>query len=466
MTRVWQNRAHHDSRTPGPIRLHLRWTERSGTTSAGRWQVTTLEPPTSMTNWEHPPGLVTSGEVGRLPATGELDISFTPQAPGLPGRPSRPVPRAAPSRFYVRIVGLDGQGHPSGRPSNPIFVDWTPPATFEGKILTPEQVRKAAEEAAKKAAAAAPARMSLTFEPYREEAGDAHYRYVVTRDNPMMGWKKGMKIKLKPKSGNWLDDVGDALGDAASFVEDSANWVSHGWKDVKAFAVDAVADRIPGCDATCRMGLAAGLDAGLAAMGVPPSVPNFDQLAQAGKGYLVQTLAQQASETTGYPVPPQAVEAIVDRMYQAAKERADGSGSSGGLRPDPDFMSRPAMARVSIVSQSATELRDLVLIVEFHRLYYIKRVPLPPIAPRGQLSVPIVLDPPAWEAWKSPLTEERRRSGSHVMVSGDDLIRAWRTSHDHEKNTLAASLTRTGDPASRMLAFTSATFVAAAGYAG
>jgi hypothetical protein len=482
MTRIWQNRAHRDSRTPGPITLHLRWTERSGTTTAGRWQVTTLEPPISMADWEHPPGLVASGDVGKLPDTGEFDISFTPQAPGVPGRQghrlSRPAPSGgpemariaraiiapllSPSRFHVRIVGLDSQGHPSGPPSNPIFVDWTPPATFEGKIPTPEQARKAAEEAAKKAAAAAPARMSLTFQPFRDEASDAHYRYVVTQD--FMSWRKGQKIKLEPKSDSWLDDVADALGDVGDFVTDSVNWVSNAWKDIKAFAVDAVADRIPGCDATCRMGLAAGLDAGLAAMGIPPTLPNFDQLAQSGKGYLVQTLAEQASEATGAPVPPEAVEAVVDRMYKAAKENADGSGSGGWLRPDPDFMYRPPIAHVQVVSQSATQLRDLVLIVEFYRLYYIKRVPLPPIAPGAQLSVPVVLNPPAWDAWLSTLTEERRRAGSHVMVSGGDLIHAWRTSHDHDRNILTATLTRTSDPAWRTLAFTSASFVAAAGH--
>jgi hypothetical protein len=468
MTRVWQNRAYRDSRTHGTVSLHLRWTERSGTTTAGRWQVTTLAPPNSLTDWEHPPGLVASGEVGRIPDTGELDITFTPQAAGLRGRDARPAPRASPTRFYVRIVGLDRQGHPSGPPSNSICVDWTPPAGFEGKIPTPEQERQAAEEAAKKKAAAAPARMSLSFEPFQEEKPEAHYHYVVTRDFPLMGMKKGEKITVKPKSNNWLDDVGDALGDAASFVEDSVNWVSHAWTDIKAFAVDAVADRIPGCDARCRMGLEAGLNAGLAAMGVPPSLPNFDQLAQAGKGYLVQTLAEEASRRSGVPIPPEAAEAIVDRMYEAAKKSADGSGSGGGwLRPDPDFMYRPPMARVTIISQSATELRDLVLVVEFHRLYYSKQVPLPPITPGAQLSVPVVLEPPPGsDLWLPTLTEERRRSGSHVVVSDDDLIRAWRTSHDHDRNTLTAGLTRMGHPAWRTLAFASATFVAAAGYSG
>jgi hypothetical protein len=441
--------------------------------------VTTLEPPSSITDWEHPPGLIASGDVGRLPQTGEFDISFTPQAAGeqprrlahseLSGRSeaSRIAPPTvialllSPNRFYVRIVGLDAQGNPGGPPSNAIFVDWTPPPKFDVKIPSQEEIRKAAEEAAKKAAAAAPARITFTFEPFRKEAGDAHYRYVVTRD--FFTWKKGQKIKLKPKSDNWLDDVGDALGDVGDFVTDSVNWVSHAWKDIKAFAVDAVADRIPGCGAECRMGLAAGLDAGLAAMGVPPSIPNFDQLAQAGKGYLVQTLADQAA-AAGYPVPPEAIDEVVDRMYKAAKEHADGSGSGGWLRPDPDFMARPAMARVNLISQSGTELRGLDLIVEFYRLYYTKRVPLPAIPPGGHLSVPVVLDPPAWDAWLSTLTQERRESGSHVMVSGSDLIRAWWTSYENEKNMFSALLVRAGEPSWRQLVAHNVTFVAAAGY--
>jgi len=373
-------------------------------------------------------------------------------------------PMLDPNRFFIRVVGLDAAGRPAGPPSTPIVLDWTLPSTFEGKIPTAEQVRKQAAEAAKKVAAARPARLSLSFEPTREAAGDAHYRYVVTQD--FMAWKKGQKIKLKPKSDSWLDDVGDALGDAADFVEDSVNWVSNGWKDIKAFAIDAVADQIPGCAAACRMGLAAGLDAGLAAMGVPPSIPNFDQLAQAGKGYLVQTLAEQATEATGAPVPPEAVEAVVDRVYEAAKKHADGGGSRGAgwLRPDPDFMYRPPIATITITSQSTTVVPPSTLVVEFHRLYYIKAVPLPPIPPGGRLDVPVVLDPPAWDAWLPTISEERRKAGSHVLVSMSDLVEAWAASYRGERNTLSAGLTKVGDPTWRTIAYTSASFVAADGY--
>jgi hypothetical protein len=477
---VWQTLAWRDQGAQGPITVHLRWTERSAATAKGRWQVTMLEPPASITNWEHPPGLVASGEVGQLPATGELDVSFAPTVPGPEGQrleqggqsPDAPrmariaravlgAPLLEPRRFFVRIVGLDGQGKPAGPPSNAIIIDWTPPLK---KFWSPEEIQKLNEERQKLEAAAVRARLSLTsFEPYQAEKPDAHYHYIVTRDVKLLWttYKKGQEITLKPKKKNWLDDVGDALGDAASFIQDSVNWVSHGWKDIKAFAIDTVADRIPGCETTCRTGLAAGLDAGLAAMGMPPSIPNFDQLAQAGKGYLVQTLAEQASETVGYQVPPQAVEAVVDRMYAAASEHADGAHSGGWLRPDPDFMYKPPIAQVRVVSQSASVLRDLVLTVVFYRLYYGKAVPLPPIAPGGTIDVPIVLDQPMFEEWAWSLARE------HGMAAQleSNVHSAWQNSHDHEKNTLIVMLTKNGEPG-RTLVSTCPTFVAAEGFSG
>jgi hypothetical protein len=316
----------------------------------------------------------------------------------------------------------------------------------------------------KKAAANAPARLSLTFEPFHGEKQGAHYHYIVTRD--CMFGLKGDEIVLKPKSDDWLDDVGDAFGDLGDALGDSVNWVSNAWDDVKAFAVDTVADRLPGCNDKCRMALAAGLEAGLAAMGVPPSIPNFDQLSQAGKGYLVQTLAEQASQSTGVPVPPEAVEAVVDRMYEEAEKHANGSGSGSCLRPNPAFMPRPAIARVTITSQSAKEVRDLNLSVDFYRLYSVKRLPLPPIPPGGQLTVPVVLDPPSHQAIRWEIEAERRRKGSHAFVNEGEVGIAWRTSHDQGRNSLHAYISRASDASWGQLAGTIATFVAAEGYGG
>jgi hypothetical protein len=105
-------------------------------------------------------------------------------------------------------------------------------------------------------------------------------------------------------------------------------------------------------------------------------------------------------------------------------------------------------------------LRDLVVSVGFGRLYYGKLVPLPPLAPGATIDVPIVLDPPAFDEWAWALARE------HGMVARleSDVRTAWQKSHDHEKNTLTAILTKKGQ--AQWLATTCPTFVAAEGFSG
>jgi LysM repeat protein len=88
-----------------------------------------------------------------------------------------------------------------------------------------------------------------------------------------------------------------------SFVVDAINWISKAYQDAQNALVNFVADVIPGCnDASwCKTALQAGLKAGMAALGLPPSLPNFDQLVELGKGELTNTLAEYATDATGVP---------------------------------------------------------------------------------------------------------------------------------------------------------------------
>ena len=83
------------------------------------------------------------------------------------------------------------------------------------------------------------------------------------------------------------------------FSSGGVNWVSKAYEGVKKAAVKAVASAInalPGnlCNPSCETGLMAGLNAGLVALGVPPSLPNMDELTNQGMNYLVQVAATQA----------------------------------------------------------------------------------------------------------------------------------------------------------------------------
>jgi hypothetical protein len=80
------------------------------------------------------------------------------------------------------------------------------------------------------------------------------------------------------------------------FVVDAINWASQAYADLKAAVIDFVGGFVPDppCGNAC---LTAMLDVGLAALGIPPSVPNFDQLMDQG----IEYMASQAVEQIGVP---------------------------------------------------------------------------------------------------------------------------------------------------------------------
>ena len=81
------------------------------------------------------------------------------------------------------------------------------------------------------------------------------------------------------------------------FVKPAVNWISETYQYLKEKLVDLLADIFCGGDETCKEVLMMGLNAGLAALGVPPSLPNFDQLVDMGIDYLASELAEQITGT-------------------------------------------------------------------------------------------------------------------------------------------------------------------------
>ncbi len=80
------------------------------------------------------------------------------------------------------------------------------------------------------------------------------------------------------------------------WVVGAVNWVSETYADLKNAVISIVGSLIPDalCDNSC-VGFA--LDATLASMGIPPSLPNFDQLVNMGLDYI----AEQAVAQIGLP---------------------------------------------------------------------------------------------------------------------------------------------------------------------
>jgi hypothetical protein len=115
------------------------------------------------------------------------------------------------------------------------------------------------------------------------------------------GVKKGQPIcEPAPTEPSLLEAI-------VAWAEDSVNWASEAWSDLKAFAVDVIlkytplglqcsvaedAGAIP--DGACASAFAIALDATLVALGIPPDIPNFDQLIDEGVTYLAAEVAAQS----------------------------------------------------------------------------------------------------------------------------------------------------------------------------
>lgn len=148
-------------------------------------------------------------------------------------------------------------------------------------------------------------------------------------------WKTG-------GGGGGFDPIGaitEVVGGLLSPLEWLVNAAAGGWASLKKFAVNAVASGIDGlgipCGSSCKSLLSAGLEIGLMAAGLPPTLPNFEQLKQQGLDYVAAQIASQ----TGLPTP--VTEWAVNNGYKAlaanfTDEISTARGSSSGL-PNVDW---------------------------------------------------------------------------------------------------------------------------------
>jgi hypothetical protein len=197
-----------------------------------------------------------------------------------------------------------------------------------------------------------------------------------------------------PDSDGFFDSLVNGFSSLVTGAIDAigavVNTVAAIWEEIKGVVVNFVADAIGAlgipCDDTCREGITLGLNVGLAALGLPPSLPNFDQLSEQGLDYLVAEAAEQ------YGVPPEAATAIVHEVVsdmQASHDSGLGPGADW-IMLDDGFRHATVVANVS-AGPFATLPDDVILISD--SIFQASVVPLPkaPLASGKTLLVPMVL---------------------------------------------------------------------------
>jgi hypothetical protein len=267
-----------------------------------------------------------------------------------------------------------------GLPSDPVVVWYGTPlkAEFPFKFPEPQFVP-----------------VVVRFVAYDPLRNSQPHHYIVTQKPPgLFPWKVGERVYLPPKKDDdgWFDKVTDTVGDVAEYATGAVNWVSDSYDDLKAQVVDAVAGAIPILSDDLKKKLVGmALDAALASMGVPPSLPDFDQLVDQGADYLARKIAEEAG------IPEEASRQVVQRLAAEARKTASGGGKGlNFLRPDPDYsfrwprlvieIARPADSPAHKPNVKQIDLGDKAGLLS-------GSVSIPQLKPGESIRIPIVLSP-------------------------------------------------------------------------
>ena len=201
-----------------------------------------------------------------------------------------------PASFYVRVIPYDTQRK-----------------AIVGKPSLPLQLIMAEEPD--------PDTDMSTFNTVSSQRFDirlVEFRYVPTVR--IEQWPRGCTPIPRDEGKDALDVISEAPG----AVVDLVNWASDAYRDIKEIAVSVVAALLPFVPESV---ISIALDAAMAAAGVPPSIPNVDQLMSGGADYLATQMAEQipipASGALAEMAVGEAREEIRQRTRQALLETAD-----------------------------------------------------------------------------------------------------------------------------------------------
>jgi hypothetical protein len=211
--------------------------------------------------------------------------------------------------FYVRAIPIDAKTTAAsprfvGRPSEELKVVWAAPPP------------------------APPGIAPSTFEVVSSEPIDlrlVEFKFIprVSIEN----WPKGCEPIPRDEGGFSWEKAGD-------FLMNAPDWVSTAYADAKKAVISVVAFLLPFVPESV---ISIALDAALASAGLPPSIPNLDQMIDGGADYLaVQmaaqiptpasgALAEMAAEEARREIQKQSKAALVDTAKRLRQQQRDAS---------------------------------------------------------------------------------------------------------------------------------------------
>ena len=267
----------------GDLTAHLVWQSAAGNQLAWRWQVARqpFSTPLSLT----PDGLVAQKEISA--STFAIDFGSFPPLDAVKGSgPSR----QSPLDLYIRLVGVSG-GQPVGA-SNVVVARYRAGSNKSDEIT--KKAFEAAEEAKKKAELLKKAYSVdvVAFKPAMFSDPNKWGCVYIIKNNSTFAAAyppgeycgksyKGQSYQAK-SPWDYITGWSKALEIASDFYEDAKKWTA------KQFAEALPCESLGKAGAACEQyatelaGVA--INVGLAAVGVPPTLPNLNELAKGASG--------------------------------------------------------------------------------------------------------------------------------------------------------------------------------------
>lgn len=216
-----------------------------------------------------------------------------------------PAPLSLGEKYYVRVIPMVNN-QVVGEPSNTIEVVIDPPLDpLEHDLYIPEAQEMIYEV------------NIVEFEPvHYPEPGVCQGAVVLDSDFIITNSLTGESDVLFPAGTVLCPELYKGVGEPAwyeslfDFVVGALGWISETWNSIKQAVVDVVGAVACGGNETCKDVLMAGLNMGLAALGIPPTIPNFDQL-------LEQGITALAGEVAGYLTNSPAVTELIKQAEEA-----------------------------------------------------------------------------------------------------------------------------------------------------
>lgn len=346
--------------------------EKIAAAKAVRWQIATqpFADTTDQRSQLNPQGLLAQGE-----GTGAAG-SFYGDFKALLGN-------RRPDSLYVRILPLAkaGTNRLAGSQSNVIRVYYATARPEGPPLVLPAPVTRTTPDLYRVTL--------LQFTP--PSFYDANRWGCIT----ITGYGKGVPVALKqqyrigsticPKSYRGrekVDTFGEVIVWAANGITEAFDWVSGAYNGLKSTIINTILDVTHACDivgmagnaaaSTCRTVVNTAADAGMVALGIPPSLPDFNQLVDKGVNGAVAMAADALYAQTGVPCTSTCRDLLKKGMKEAGetlkstsfspgcvgKEEAHNHGKEPLCLPDniitkpaPGAIDVPPMARIRVVRQ-------------------------------------------------------------------------------------------------------------------